>query len=155
MDVMTREQRSRCMANIKGKDTGPELRLRRALWREGFRYILHPRLPGRPDLVFVSSLVAVFVDGCFWHGCPKHMTRPKTNRTFWDNRLAGNVLRDRRVTSELTGMGYKVLRFWEHEVEVDLDKVVLSVQQILRRRSGLSVSPKKRPWDRKSRAKDL
>jgi DNA mismatch endonuclease (patch repair protein) len=134
MDVMTPEQRSRCMANIGGKNTGPELRLRKALWKAGHRYTLHPHLPGRPDLLFVSARVAVFVDGCFWHRCPKHMTRPKTNARFWKLRLEENEQRDRRVNLELRRLGHKVLRFWEHEVEKNLPGIVKRIERTLRSR---------------------
>jgi DNA mismatch endonuclease (patch repair protein) len=135
MDVMTAEQRSRCMAKIRGTNTGPEIRLRKALWRAGRRYTLHPHLPGRPDLMFVSARVAVFVDGCFCHRCPKHATRPKTNARFWKLRLDGNVRRDRRVDIELRQLGLKVLRFWEHEVKDSLPAVLARVEKTLEQRT--------------------
>src|SRR6266852_4269996 len=137
MDVMTPEQRSRCMANIRGRNTGPEVRLRKALWKAGHRYVLHPRLPGRPDLLFVSARVAVFVDGCFWHRCPKHMTRPKANARFWRLRLEGNVRRDQRVNVELKRLGHKVLRFWEHDVEDSLPTIVKRIEKTLQKRSAI------------------
>lgn len=123
-DVMTPEQRSRCMSRIRGKDTGPELLLRKALWHTGFRYRLYAKLPGKPDLVFLRKKLAVFVDGCFWHGCPLHATRPKGNRPFWDRKLTGNVIRDRKITATLESTGWIVMRFWEHEVTDDIDNVV-------------------------------
>jgi DNA mismatch endonuclease (patch repair protein) len=134
MDVMTPEQRSHCMANIRGRNTGPEIQLRKALWRAGYRYVLHPALPGKPDLLFSSAKVAVFVDGCFWHCCPKHMTRPKTNARFWKRRLDGNVERDLRVNLELKQLGLKVLRFWEHEVENSLPAVLKRIQKAVGKR---------------------
>jgi DNA mismatch endonuclease (patch repair protein) len=134
MDVMTSEQRSGCMANIKGKNTGPEMRLRKTLWKAGYRYTLHARLPGRPDILFVSARVAVFVDGCFWHRCPQHMTQPKTNVQFWSLRLDGNVRRDQRANLELRRLGYKVLRFWEHEVENGPQSVLRRVERTLKKR---------------------
>ena len=126
-DVMTPEQRRRCMSRIRGRDTGPELRLRRALWARGLRYRVSYKLPGRPDIAFVSSRVAVFVDGCFWHGCPDHGVRPKTNTTFWDNKLEENRVRDVRVAEELENQKWKVIRFWEHQIMDDLDAVVDAV----------------------------
>jgi DNA mismatch endonuclease (patch repair protein) len=141
MDVMTSEQRSRCMANIRGANTGPEVRLRKALWKAGHRYVLNSRLPGRPDLLFVSARVAVFVDGCFWHRCPMHLTRPKTNARFWRLRLEANVLRDQRVNLELKRLGHKVLRFWEHEVEDSLPTIVGRIERALKKRSA----PRKAP----------
>lgn len=82
-DVMTPEQRSRCMSHVRGKDTKPELLLRRALWKKGLRYRLFNKLPGRPDILFIRKRVAIFVDGCFWHGCPEHGTQPRSNADFW------------------------------------------------------------------------
>lgn len=126
-DVMTPEQRRRCMSRIRGRDTGPELRLRRALWARGLRYRVSYKLPGRPDIAFVGSRVAVFVDGCFWHGCPEHGVRPKTNTAFWDNKLEENRVRDVRVAEELENQKWKVIRFWEHQIMDDLDAVVDAV----------------------------
>src|SRR5262245_58666688 len=86
-DVLTPAQRSRCMSHIKGKDTKPELLLRKALWRLGLRYRLHAKIPGRPDVVFPKAKVAVFIDGCQWHCCPIHFVRPKSNQEFWDRKF--------------------------------------------------------------------
>lgn len=137
-DVMTPEQRSRCMSRIKGRNTKPELALRRALWARGHRYRVNHRLPGKPDVAFVGARVAVFIDGCFWHGCPEHRVKPKTNPDFWRKKLSGNVERDRKVSALLAAEGWIVLRFWEHEVEDDLRKVVDAVEAALvsNRRNG-------------------
>ena len=84
----------------------------------GLRYRLSFRVSGvRPDLVFVGARLAVFVDGCFWHGCPQHSTRPKNNRDFWELKLRRNRERDAENTLRLEAEGWKVLRFWEHEIE--------------------------------------
>jgi DNA mismatch endonuclease, patch repair protein len=130
-DVMTPKQRSRCMSRVKSKNTKPEMRLRKALWADGFRYRLQYKLPGKPDLVFVSGRLAVFVDGCFWHGCPDHATKPKTKEGFWATKLHENVERDRRVNWQLRGMGWNVLRVWQHDVEKDLAGVVQQVKDLL------------------------
>lgn len=112
MDTVDKETRSNIMRAIKGFDTKPEIKLRRALeelsslpWPE------NANLPGRPDCV--NGKVAVFVHGCFWHGCPTHYKRPATNTKFWDKKLKDNRSRDRRVTALLRGMGYKVFVVWE------------------------------------------
>ena len=115
-DVLTPAQRRHCMSSIRGRDTRPEVRLRKALWALGLRYRLRSKLPGRPDLVFVADHVAVFVDGCFWHQCPKHAVWPKNNSSFWRRKLEANVKRDRRNNRELKLQGWKVIRIWEHEV---------------------------------------
>jgi DNA mismatch endonuclease (patch repair protein) len=103
----------------RGRDTGPELGLRRELHRRGLRYRVHidpvPGLRCRPDIVFTSVRVAVFVDGCFWHSCPEHATSPRANQAWWRDKLADNVRRDRRNDSALAAAGWVVVRVWEHE----------------------------------------
>jgi len=130
-DVMTPAQRSWCMSRIRGKDTKPELLLRRALWRKGARYRVHSRLPGRPDILFIGKRIAVFVDGCFWHGCPVHGTKPRSNSDFWKNKIEGNIARDVRITNKLKQEGWTVLRCWEHEVCMDLDSVVSRILDVI------------------------
>lgn len=104
------------MQRLGRKDTQPELALRRALHRRGIRYRLHPKdLPGRPDIVLVRIRTAVFVDGCFWHGCPEHAVAPKSNARWWREKLDANVARDRRKDVQLEELGWTVLHVWEHE----------------------------------------
>ena len=122
-DVLTREQRSYCMSQIKGRDTKPEVCLRRALWATGLRYRLNLKIPGRPDLVFPRPKVAVFVDGCFWHACPIHCQLPASNAPFWQKKLKANARRDREVNRQLEELGWLVIRIWEHEIKEDLDGV--------------------------------
>lgn len=109
---------------MRGVDTGPEIALRRALWHAGLRYRVRPRIPGRPDFAFVGRKIAVFVDGCFWHGCPEHYKASATNVAFWSEKIARNQQRDREVELTLTKLGWTVLRYWEHEVEGGLELVV-------------------------------
>jgi DNA mismatch endonuclease (patch repair protein) len=123
MDVLTSQQRSYNMSQIRGRDTGPEMILRSRLWSLGLRYRTHYKLPGRPDIVFVSKKIAVFVDGCFWHGCPEHGVRPKTNSSFWNTKIEGTIERDKKNRQRLEEQGWKVLRFWEHDIEKDLAKI--------------------------------
>ena len=128
-DVMTREQRSRCMSRIRGRDTGPEVLVRRALWLRGQRYRLHSALPGRPDIVFPRERIAVFIDGCFWHRCPVHFRKPATNAYAWEAKISGNVERDRQVDVRLIGEGWEVLRFWEHQVDESAAKVAAQITE--------------------------
>jgi DNA mismatch endonuclease, patch repair protein len=130
MDVLSKEQRSYCMSKIQGKNTKPELMLRECLWTFGLRYRLHVKLAGRPDIVFPGRRIAIFVDGCFWHGCPDHGVRPKSNSQFWDKKITENIQRDKRNTRQLSKEGWTVLRFWEHDIKKDLPKVLLSVLNI-------------------------
>lgn len=121
--------RSEQMARIRGFDTSPELALRRALWARGLRYRLKTRTPGgTPDLVFAKERLAVFIDGCFWHGCPLHYARPRSRETFWSAKLAGNIDRDQRQSAALQVAGWHVLRVWEHEVVLDIRRVADQVE---------------------------
>lgn len=109
--------RSRMLATRR-RDTAAEVALRSALRKLGVRYRIDVRLPGtrrRADLAFSLKKVAVFVDGCFWHGCPEHRTWPKANAEWWRSKLVANVTRDRHTDRALREMGWLVLRFWEHE----------------------------------------
>jgi len=121
------------MSRIRATDTGPELRLRRALWSRGRRYRIRSSLPGRPDLIFRGASLVVFVDGCFWHSCPEHGVVPESNRTYWADKLRRNQERDKEVSQTLSEMGWRVLRFWEHTIENDLDRVVRTIERELNR----------------------
>ncbi len=132
-DVLTKKQRSYNMSRIKGRDTKPELSLRKLLFRKGVRgYRTHYKLPGKPDIVFLSKKVAIFIDGCFWHKCPKCFIEPETRKGFWLNKISGNVKRDKEVKKLLKKDKWKVLRFWEHEVKKDANKVTEKIIKELR-----------------------
>ena len=126
-DVLNPTQRSYCMSRIKGKDTEPELILRKALWANGLRYRLKNKLPGRPDIFFPARKIAIFIDGCFWHGCPDHCQIPKTNQPFWESKLSKNKSRDKEVSRVLENGGWCVIRLWEHDVKNDLSNCVKRV----------------------------
>lgn len=119
------------MAASKGKDTSPELLLRKALWAMGHRYRIGHGLPGRPDLVFVSKRVAVFVDGCFWHRCPQHFRMPRSNRGYWEKKIARNESRDAAVSEQLAAKGWQVVRIWEHDLRQEPDAVIRKLHEIL------------------------
>ena len=131
VDVLTPAQRKYCMSRIRGKDTKPEIVLRKLLWAAGYRYRLKNRLPGRPDIIFPGSKLAIFIDGCFWHGCPKHAVMPKTNRAFWRRKLYRNMERDREVNQQLRKMGWRVVRLWEHQVDAKPDRCSAMIVNIL------------------------
>ncbi len=116
-DVLTKKQRSYNMSMIRGKNTQPEIILRKAVLGAGIRgYRLNYKLPGKPDIVFPKNKIAIFIDGCFWHKCPKCFIKPETNKKFWDNKIDSNVKRDRFVNVELREKGWKIIRIWEHEI---------------------------------------
>ncbi|MCW0218601.1 MAG: very short patch repair endonuclease, partial [Prosthecobacter sp.] len=110
--MLTKKQRSYCMSRIRGSNTKPELILRRAIWATGLRYRIANGLTGRPDIVFTKARIVVFVDGCFWHGCPLHLVKPTTRAAFWAKKIELNRARDSKVGKELTEEGWTVLRFW-------------------------------------------
>jgi DNA mismatch endonuclease (patch repair protein) len=113
-DKMTREQRHRCMSRIRGRDTKPEMVVRRWLWHQGFRYRLCVKaLPGSPDIVMRKWRTAIFVNGCFWHGhrCQKHV--PETNAEFWQEKIKRNRERDARNQALLQAAGWHVIVVWE------------------------------------------
>lgn len=124
------------MSRNRAEDTGPEVALRRALWAAGLRnYRLHPRgVPGRPDISFPRTKLALFIHGCFWHGCPEHGHKPKANSAFWAEKFARNQARDARKVTELETADWHVLTIWEHEVEQDVSAVVRRIQRALRGR---------------------
>nr|WP_182114027.1 DNA mismatch endonuclease Vsr [Actinotalea sp. JY-7876] len=116
------------MSRQRRRDTGPELLLRRALHRRGLRFRVDHALPGLPrrraDVLFTRARIVVFVDGCFWHGCPEHVTRPASNAAWWEAKLATNVQRDRDTDAHMRSIGWLVLRFWEHaDMEQAADRV--------------------------------
>lgn len=115
-DTMTPEQRHRCMAAIKGKDTKPEMIVRKYLFSRGLRFRIQARkLPGRPDIVLPKYKTVIFVDGCFWHGhegC-RYYRLPKSNVEFLREKIERNVARDARNEAELIAMGWRVIRVWE------------------------------------------
>lgn len=118
-DVMTPEQRSRCMSAIKGKDTKPEMIVRKYLFSRGLRYRVNNRkLPGSPDIVLKKYKTVVFIDGCFWHGhegC-RYFRMPKSNVYFWKHKIAMNKSRDFANNIDLELAGWRVLRVWECEI---------------------------------------
>ena len=118
-DTMTPEQRSRCMSAVKGKDTKPEMIVRKYLFSKGLRYRLHVKsLPGNPDIVLPKYKTVVFINGCFWHGhdgC-KYYRLPKSNVEFWKSKITTNKNRDCQNEIKLKGLGWRVIRIWECEI---------------------------------------
>lgn len=115
---MDKETRSRLMARIRSKDTNPELALRRELWHIGLRFRVQYGKE-RIDIAFPSKKLAIFVDGCFWHSCPQHGHTPKSNKGYWEAKLARNLKRALLKDGRLRELGWEVLHFWEHEIRED------------------------------------
>ena len=119
------------MKRQRRRDTDAELHVRRRLHSMGLRYRVdfgpEPSLPCRGDIVFTRSKIVIFIDGCFWHGCPVHATNPKSNSAWWREKLTQNAARDQRNTAALRDMGWRVLRFWEHEDPEDISTHIVAV----------------------------
>ena len=121
------------LARVRQKDTAAELRLRRTLHARGLRYRLHIPLLEKPrrvaDIVFRRRKLAIFVDGCFWHGCPEHGTSSKSNADFWRDKIETNKRRDLDTNRRLTEAGWRVLRVWEHEeAEEAADRIMKALE---------------------------
>ncbi|PKM92505.1 MAG: very short patch repair endonuclease [Euryarchaeota archaeon HGW-Euryarchaeota-1] len=127
-DVLTKKQRSFNMSQIRSKDTKPEIKIRKQLYKKGIGgYRVHYKLFGKPDIVFPAKKIVVFIDGCFWHKCPKCFIEPETRKEFWMKKIKGNVDRDHKVNIKLKKEGWKVLRYWEHEIKKSPERVVLKI----------------------------
>lgn len=108
------------MSRVRAKETGLEIKFRKALWREGFRYRKNVRKYfGTPDIVLKRYKTVIFIDSCFWHGCKKHGTRPKTRKAFWKKKIERNIERDREVSKHYLKIGWRIIRIWEHEMKKD------------------------------------
>lgn len=136
-DVMTPEQRSSCMSHIRSKNTKPEILVRKELFSRGFRYRINVSgLPGKPDIVLPKYRTVIFVNGCFWHGhsgC-RYFVLPKTNPTFWEQKIRSNQQRDKDDKVILESMGWQVLTIWECQLKKDciertVSDIVLHMQK--------------------------
>ncbi len=131
-DILTKEQRHRCMSNVKSKNTKPEIMVRKFLFSNGYRYRVNRKdLPGKPDIVLPKYRTVVFINGCFWHGhqnC-KYATIPKSNHEFWLSKINGNVERDKLIREKLSQLGWNVIEIWQcqlkpHEKETTLNHLI-------------------------------
>ena len=124
------------MRRQKSLDTAMEISLRRKLFSRGLRYRIHRQLVSgtrrQVDLAFMRARVAVFLDGCFWHGCPQHGTIPRANREWWERKLRSNIERDKDTDRRLAQAGWLVVRVWEHE---DLEDAAIRVEKAVRERA--------------------
>jgi DNA mismatch endonuclease (patch repair protein) len=134
MDVLTPEQRHKCMSHIKSKNTSIEILLRKALWREGIRYrINYKSLPGKPDIAITKYKIAVFCDGELWHGkdWKEKKNTIKTNKKFWISKIEKNMLRDTVNEKKLESMGWIVLRFWGKDIKKNLTDCVNEIKETI------------------------
>lgn len=132
-DHVSQDKRSEIMRKVQSADTSCELLFRKALRHQGlWGYRINYRsLVGRPDVVFTKHKIAIFIDGCFWHGCPTCCRVPQANREYWMGKIKRNIERDSKVTATLQEQGWRVLRFWEHEVRQSPEACARTVQKAI------------------------
>jgi len=124
-DTFSPKQRSDIMRAVKGKDTSLETAVRLALWRRGLRYRKNvPSRPGKPDIVFPGPKVVVFIDSCYWHGCPDHCRMPQANREYWERKIGRNKQRDKEINQQYEQLEWTVVRVWEHELKEDFEGTI-------------------------------
>lgn len=114
-DTLTKKQRSFCMSKIKSKNTSYEILLKKYLRGTGFRF--QQKIIGSPDFINKDKKIAIFLDGCFWHGCPKCYKAPKSNKKYWGDKIKTNISRDKKNNQALRKGGYKIIRVWSHELK--------------------------------------
>ena len=129
VDRISKEKRSKIMSAIRSENTIPEVTLRKALWAKGLRFRVHYGKE-KIDVAFPSRKLAIFVDGCFWHGCSIHSHMPKSHQDYWHPKLRKNMERDKAKNKRLEAEGWKIIRFWEHEI-TNLDLVVKKILDAL------------------------
>jgi DNA mismatch endonuclease (patch repair protein) len=130
-DTVSKETRSRIMASIRSKNTNPEKKVRRSLWASGKRFRMHDKkVFGTPDVSNRSRRIAIFVDGCFWHGCSRCYRPPKTNSAFWKRKIDRNRKRRLLVRDVLKKERFRVLEFWEHEVIKSPESVIAKIDKV-------------------------
>jgi len=136
-DKISKEKRSKIMSSIRSKNTKIEVSLRKALWQTGIRgYRLHYDIPGKPDLVFPRTRIAIFIDGDFWHGYSWFVLKKVPPKGYWRNKIRGNMKRDKRVSIVLSKMGWTVIRFWEHEGKKNPAKCIKRIEKVLKLRDA-------------------
>jgi DNA mismatch endonuclease, patch repair protein len=143
--LQTTPERSSLMKKIRSTETKAEIALRHALWHKGIRYRKnYKRLPGKPDIAITTKRIAIFIDGEFWHGYQweKRKEKLQNNRDYWIPKIEENKHRDNITNSRLKEMGWEVIRFWEHEVEKDINQCIIIIEFRIREREYYLPPPK-------------
>jgi len=134
-DTFTPEERSEIMRRVKSQNTSLERKVRSELHRRGLRFRLRYNLHGKPDIVFVRARIAVFIDSCFWHGCPAHLRMPKSNRAYWKRKIARNIERDAETKKAYKKSHWTLMRFWEHDLKQDLEGCAKKIERAVRKKT--------------------
>lgn len=125
---MSFNSKKNTMKYVKSKNTNLEMKVRKRLWKEGIRYKTNVKsLFGKPDIAFPNLKIVVFIDSCFWHGCPHHFRSPPKNPEFWEQKIKRNTERDNEITQHYVEENWIILRFWEHEINNNLDSVIATI----------------------------
>lgn len=128
-DAFSKKKRSQIMSKIKGKGTKLEFKFKELLTGLRFRY--QPKIIGKPDFASKKLKIAIFIDSCFWHKCPKHFRQPKSKKSYWIPKINGNVQRAKEVNKQLKKFDWKVIRFWEHEINKNPIKCMEKVKKFI------------------------
>jgi len=130
-DKFTKDVRSGIMSKIRSKNTKPELTIRKILWSNGKRYRVHSNsIFGRPDISVKKKKLAIFIDGCFWHGCKQCSKTPQSNTRYWKMKFKRNIQRRKMIISRLTEEGWSVLQFWEHDINQNPQAVARKIENV-------------------------
>ena len=131
-DNLTPEQRHKNMTHIKSTNTKIEKDITKALWNLGYRFRKNVKgLPGKPDIAIKKYKIVIFLDSCFWHKCPEHFKKPKSNLEYWEPKIKRNVERDAEIKRYYQQKNWHILRIWEHEVKKDFDNTLLKIKKFI------------------------
>ncbi|MBU0627626.1 MAG: very short patch repair endonuclease [Nanoarchaeota archaeon] len=130
-DTFSKKKRSQIMSKIKSKDTLLEIDFKELI--KGLRFQYQPKIFGKPDFASKKFKISIFIDSCFWHKCPKHFRKPTSNNFYWTKKINRNVERSKEVNNHLKKKGWKVLRFWEHEIKKNPGKCLIKIKKSILR----------------------
>lgn len=133
-DTFSQRKRSKIMSRVKSKDSAIEIILRKGLWKSGFRYRKNSsQYLGKPDIILKKYKAVIFIDSCFWHGCPKHLRMPSSNQKYWETKIARNQERDKEINSYYGKNNWRIIRVWEHDILKNPDRCVNKIGETLSR----------------------
>ena len=128
-DTVSKKKRSEIMRAVRSKDSGIEIKFRKAIWKAGFRYRKSPtKYFGKPDLVLRKYKTVIFVDSCFWHGCKKHCRLPSSNKKYWIEKIERNKKRDKEVNRHYKKLDWNVIRVWEHSIGGSIAEIIMDIK---------------------------
>lgn len=131
VDIFSKKKRSDIMSKVRNKETEIEIKLRKELWKAGYRYRKNVSgYFGKPDILLKKYKAVIFMDSCFWHGCKKHGSMPQVRKKFWKEKIERNKERDKEVNKYYKKIGWKVIRIWEHDINRDLQKAMTMINKI-------------------------